>query len=138
MTYEYKGTLPLEEQRAAITKLIEELAEKLGSSVESLEFEETDEPAVYIVYKDEDDEDGEEFVIEGSDAPHFGTVKMLLGNYENISWFTDEVESLYDEYAERLRMEFGVMHLTDLRYYERWNDENISRWSEQGSWELLD
>ncbi|MBQ0049296.1 MAG: hypothetical protein KBT12_03510 [Bacteroidales bacterium] len=33
MTYEYKGTLPLEEQRATITKLIEELAEKMGSSV---------------------------------------------------------------------------------------------------------
>lgn len=30
MTYEYKGTLPLEEQKTAITKLIEELAEKIG------------------------------------------------------------------------------------------------------------
>lgn len=138
MTYEYKGTLPLEEQRAAITKLIEELAEKIGSSVESLELEESTEPVVYVVFENEEDEDGTEIEIEGSDAPHFDTVKMRLGNYENIAWFTDEVENTYDEYAERLRMEYGVVHLKDLRYYERWHDENVSRWSELGNWKLLD
>ena len=43
MNYEYKGMLPLEEQRKAITKLIEELAAQIGSSVERLEFIETDD-----------------------------------------------------------------------------------------------
>ena len=60
MTYEYKGTLPIEEQREAITRLIEELAKKIGASVESLEFEESTEPVCYVVYEDEDDEDGTE------------------------------------------------------------------------------
>lgn len=89
MAYEYNGTLPLEEQKVAITKLIEELAEKIGSSVESLEFEESTEPVVYTVFEDEDDEDGTEVEIEGSEAPHFGRVKMLLDNYENIGWFVE-------------------------------------------------
>lgn len=138
MTYEYKGTLPLEEQRATITKLIEELAEKIGSSVESLEFTESTEPVVYVVFDDEDDEDGTEVEIEGSEAPHFDRVKMMLGNYDNIEWFTDDAENTYDEYEERLRMEYGVMHLVDLRYYERWHDEDTKRWSELGKWELDD
>ena len=138
MTYEYKGMLPLEEQRVAITKLIEELAKTVGSSVESLEFEESTKPVVYLVFEDEDDEDGTEVEIEGSEAPHFGTVKMRLGNYENIAWFTDEVENTYDEYAERLLMEYGVMHLTDLRYYERWHDEDMNGFSELGKWEIDD
>lgn len=55
MTCEYKGTLPLEEQREAITRLIEELAEKIGASVESLEFEESTEPVFYVVFEDEDE-----------------------------------------------------------------------------------
>ena len=138
MTYEYKGMLPLEEQRVAITKLIEELAKTVGSSVESLEFEESTEPVVYIVYEDEDDEDGTEVEIEGSEAPHFDRVKMTLGNYENIEWFTDDVENTYDEYVERLRMEYRVMHLTDLRYYERWHDEDMNGFSELGKWEIDD
>lgn len=138
MTYEYKGTLPLDEQKAAITKLIEELAEKIGSSVDSLEFEESTEPVVYTVFEDEDDEDGTEVEIEGSEAPHYDTVKMMLGNYENIEWFTDDVENAYDECVERLRMEYGVMHLIDLRYYERWQDEDIKNFSELGSWEIDD
>lgn len=138
MTYEYNGTLPLEEQKVAITKLIEELAEKIGSHVESLEFEESTEHVVYLVFKDENDEDGTEVEIEGSEAPHYGRVKMLLGNYENIGWFTDDVENLYDEYAERLRMEYGVMHLIDLRYYERWHNEDIKKFSEIGNWDLND
>lgn len=138
MIYEYKGTLPLEEQRANITKLIEKLAEKIGASVESLEFMESTEPVVYVVFDDEDDEDSTEVEIEGSEAPHFGTIKMMLGHYENIAWFTDEVENLYDECAERLRMEYGVMHLVDLRYYERWHDEDIKSFSEFGKWELDD
>lgn len=138
MNYEYKGTLPLEEQKAAITKLIEELAEKIGASVESLEFEETTEPVVYLIFEDEDDEDGTEVEIEGSEAPHFDKVKMTLGNYENIAWFTDVVEYTYEEYEERLRMEYGVMRIVDLRYYERWHDENIKAFSELGSWEIDD
>lgn len=138
MNYEYKGTLPLEEQKAAITKLIEELARKIGASVESLEFEETTEPVVYTVYEDEDDEDGTEVEIEGSEAPHFRRIKMLLGNYEKIEWFTDEVEDTYDEYEERLRMEYGVTHLVDLRYYERWGDDDIKEFSKLGSWEIDD
>ena len=138
MTYEYKGMLPLEEQRVAITKLIEELAKTVGSSVESLEFEESTKPVVYLVFEDEDDEDGTEVEIEGSEAPHFDTVKMRLGNYENIAWFSDEVENTYDEYAERLLMEYGVMHLTDLRYYERWHDEDMNGFSELGKWEIDD
>lgn len=138
MNYEYKGTLPLEEQKAAITKLIEELARKIGASVESLEFEESTEPVVYTVYEDEDDEDGTEVEIEGSEAPHFRRIKMLLGNYEKIEWFTDEVEDTYDEYEERLRMEYGVTHLVDLRYYERWHDEDIKNFSKLGSWEIDD
>lgn len=138
MNYEYKGTLPLEEQKAAITKLIEELAEKIGASVESLEFEETTEPVVYLIFEDEDDEDGTEVEIEGSEAPHFDKVKMTLGNYENIAWFTDVVEYTYEEYEEHLRMEYGVMRIVDLRYYERWHDENIKAFSELGSWEIDD
>ena len=138
MTYEYKGMLPLEEQGVAVTKLIEELAEKIGSSVESLEFEESTEPVVYLVFEDEDDEDGTEVEIEGSEAPHFDTVKMRLGNYENIAWCTDEVENTYDEYAERLLMEYGVMHLIDLRYYDRWHDDDMQCFSELGKWEVDD
>lgn len=138
MTYEYKGTLPLDEQKAAITKLIEELAEKINASVESLEFEESTEPVVYLVFEDEDDEDGTEVEIEGSEAPHYGRVKMLLGNYENIGWFSDDVENAYDEYDERLLLEYGVMHLVDLRYYERWHDGDIKAFSELGSWEIDD
>lgn len=138
MTYEYKGTLPIEEQREAITRLIEELVKKIGASVESLEFEESTEPVCYVVYEDEDDEDGTEVEIEGSEAPHFGRVKMMLGNYENIEWFTDDVEDTYDEYVERLRMEYGVMHLTDLRYYERWHDEDMNGFSELGKWQIDD
>lgn len=138
MKYEYKGTLPLEEQREAITRLIEELAKKIGVSVESLEFEESTEPVFYVVYEDEDDEDGTEVEIEGSEAPHFDRVKMTLGNYENIEWFTDDVENTYDEYVERLRMEYGVMHLIDLRYYDRWHDEDMQCFSELGKWEVDD
>ena len=117
MTYEYKGMLPLEEQRVAITKLIEELAKTVGSSVESLEFEESTKPVVYLVFEDEDDEDGTEVEIEGSEAPHFDTVKMRLGNYENIAWFTDEVEITYDDYTERLLMVYSWMQLTYFLYY---------------------
>lgn len=135
MKYEYKGTLPLEEQREAITRLIEELAKKIGVSVESLEFEESTEPVFYVVYEDED---GTEVEIEGSEAPHFDRVKMTLGNYENIEWFTDDVENTYDEYVERLRMEYGVMHLTDLRYYERWHDDDMKGFSELGKWQIDD
>lgn len=138
MNYEYKGTLPLEEQKASITKLIEELAEKIGASVESLEFEESTEPMFYVVYENEDDEDGTEVEIEGSEAPHFGRVKMLLGNYENIGWFSDDVENTYDEYEERLCKEYGVTRLIDLRYYERWYDEDIKKFSELGNWKLDD
>ena len=87
---------------------------------------------------DEDDEDGTEVEIEGSEAPHFDTVKMMLGNYENIEWFTDDIENTYDEYEERLRMEYGVMHLTDLLYYERWHDEDMNRFSELGKWNIDD
>lgn len=138
MNYEYKGTLPLEEQKASITKLIEELAEKIGASVESLEFEESTEPMFYVVYENEDDEDGTEVEIGGSEAPHFGRVKMLLGNYENIGWFSDDVENTYDEYEERLCKEYGVTRLIDLRYYERWYDEDIKKFSELGNWKLDD
>lgn len=52
--------------------------------------------------------------------------------------FPDDVENTYDEYEERLRMEYGVTHLVDLRYYERWHDENIKNFSELGSWEIDD
>ena len=51
MNYEYKGMLPLEEQRKAITKLIEELAAQIGSSVERLELIETDD---YVVIGTDD------------------------------------------------------------------------------------
>lgn len=35
-------------------------------------------------------------------------------------------------------MEYGVTHLVDLRYYERWHDGDIKTFSELGSWEIDD
>lgn len=106
MTYEYKGTLPIEEQREAITKLIEELAEKIGSSVENLELHETDD---YIVVGS--DEDDEPIVLEGSNVPHFCEAVVSFANPENIDWRGTNAGQLYANLEDQLNEEYGIILL---------------------------
>lgn len=106
MTYEYKGMLPLEEQRAAITKLIEELAERIGSSMVNLELHETDD---YIVIGC--DEDDEPIVLEGSNVPHFCEAVVSFANPEDIDWNGTDAGQLYANLEDRLNEEYGLILL---------------------------
>ena len=106
MAYEYKGTLPLEEQREAISKLIEKLAEKIDTSVVEIEFHETDDYVVIGV-----DDNVESIILEGSNVPHFGEAVVYFANPEDIDWCGTEAGQLYANLEDRLNEEYGLILL---------------------------
>lgn len=103
MKYEYKGMLPIEEQRKAITKLIEELAAQIGSSVERLELIETDD--YVVIGTDENDDD---ILLEGSNVPHFEQANVTFANYDAIDWRGTNAGQLYANLEDRLNEEYGL------------------------------
>lgn len=101
MHYEYKGTLQLEEQREAITKLIEELAAQIGTTVERLKLYETDD--YVVIGSDENDDD---IVLEGSNVPHFFQAEVTFA--DDIDWNT-AAGQLYANLEDRLNEEYALL-----------------------------
>lgn len=102
MHYEYKGTLPLEEQREAITKLIEELAVQIGTTIERLKLYETDD--YVIIGSDENDDD---IVLEGSNVPHFFQAEVTFS--DDIDWSGTDAGQLYANLEDRLNEEYAML-----------------------------
>lgn len=102
MEYEYKGTLPLEEQREAITKLIEELAAQIGTTVAKLKLHETDD--YVVIGSDENDDD---IVLEGSNVPHFFQADVTFA--DDIDWSGTAAGQLYANLEDRLNEEYALM-----------------------------
>ena len=100
----------IEKQRSDITALLEELAGKIGSFIEKIEFSEVEgEPIVCGETENE-----EPIFAPGSEYRRVDGVSVWFGDYEKIDWSGDAGD-LFADLEDLLNENYGIPFIDDVK-----------------------